>query len=85
MIWKIMSKEDEDMNKETELKKVFAEWKERQDKEENIKMTTVDGIQKETFIEDGFICYEKYSEAKKKILFILKSRHNIFFKISMLT
>ena len=52
MIWKIMSKEDEDMNKETELKKVFAEWKERQDKEENIKMTTVDGIQKETFIED---------------------------------
>lgn len=67
-----MSKEDEDMNKETELKKVFAEWKERQDKEENIKMTTVDGIQKETFIEDGFICYEKYSEAKKKILFILK-------------
>lgn len=65
------------------LEDLFADWRAAHCAEENYEETTVveeknakgviyPGIEKDSFVKDGYICREEYQNAEKKILFILK-------------
>lgn len=54
------------------LDELFALWKKAHNYEENYKETTVDGIDKNVFVADGYIDKNCYGKSGYKVLFILK-------------
>ncbi|MCH5188388.1 MAG: hypothetical protein J1F63_08275 [Oscillospiraceae bacterium] len=54
------------------LDELFTLWREAHKAEENYKETTVDGIDKNTFVADGYIDENCYYKSDYKTLFILK-------------
>lgn len=61
-----------DFNKISNLDELFEKWKQEHSEENDYQKTTVEKIEKNSFVADGYIYENQYRNSKTKILFVLK-------------
>jgi len=68
------------LNECKSLDELFSLWKSVHRNEQDYEKCTVTGMEKDSFIADGYICEENYLKSKCKILFILKESNLVNYK-----